>query len=139
MPADKAQALEAGGDGDAGGSTPASEIDVGDGLLLEEPSDSEDNDVALQSGKSADPIVDWTDSGTCQWMIDAAGCLIVKPKDGLGTGELGPWTYSSTLDVDVPPWYSYRESVVSARFERKSNTKPSRYEFHAPLPQTSRE
>jgi hypothetical protein len=111
MPADKAQAEEAGdlgeqtdaaqvsdeslgGDVDptesalaADGSDADSEL-AGENNGAEDESATDDSNVALQAASdSGTPIVDWTECGTCQWMIDSSGCLIIEPQSG-ETGEL---------------------------------------------------
>lgn len=108
MPADKAQAEEAGDSADAAqlsdeGS--GGDADPTEGALAADGSDADselagendgaedenatgDSDVALQTASdSGTPIVDWTECGTCQWMIDSSGCLIIEPQSG-ETGEL---------------------------------------------------
>lgn len=71
MPAEKAQAQEAGSDVDVDFAiTEKQSEDAGDGTA---PS------IASQAGDSKSPIVDWTTSGTCRWMIDASGCLTIEP------------------------------------------------------------
>ena len=123
MPADKAQAEEA---GDSGEQTDAAQVsDEGKGgdadptesALAASNSDAnlelavendgaedegtpDDSNVALQTvSDSGAPIVDWTECGTCQWMIDSGGCLTIKPKSGSASGELARW-YSS----EGGPW-----------------------------------
>ena len=51
-------------------------------------------------------IVDWTEDGTCQWMIDADGNLTVKPTDG----AKGTLAYAS-------PWSDYRDKIKTATFK----------------------
>ncbi len=51
---------------------------------------------------------DWTQYGTCEWRIDNAGTLTVRPLGSTGTGTLKAW--SDTLNV---PWDSSRESITS--------------------------
>lgn len=103
MPADKAQAEEAGDSADAAqlsdeGS--GGDADPTEGALAADGSDADselagendgaedenatgDSDVALQTASdSGTPIVDWTECGTCQWMIDSSGCLIIEPTIG---------------------------------------------------------
>ena len=59
--------------------------------------------------RSADSIVDWTQCGTCEWMIDANRQLIIQPSNGL-SGELEDWAYG------VPPWSRYQDMIQSVRF-----------------------
>lgn len=57
-------------------------------------SDSIDNDdTTSQASESEAPIVDWTKTGTCRWMIDASGCLTIEPLPGNQSGDLVvfPW------------------------------------------------
>ena len=134
MPADKAQAEEA---GDSSEPTDAAQVadeseggdaDPTEGVLAVDNSDADselagendgaegegaldDSDVALQAASdSGAPIVDWTECGTCQWMIDAGGCLAVKPNSG-STGELENWGYG------VPPWSAWAKSIRSVSFD----------------------
>ena len=56
------------------------------------------NDAAAQTDG-------WQAWGGCEWMIDAEGCLTIRPKDGTGVGELPntdyiPW-HSSDLETKV--------------------------------------
>ena len=131
MPVDKAQAEEAGvsadaaqmsdeglgGDADptegalaADGSDADSEL-AGENDGAEDESATDDSDVALQAASdSGTPIVDWTECGTCQWMIDAGGCLIIEPQSG-ETGELDGWSWEA-------PWGNYKSSIVSAKIKK---------------------
>ena len=52
----------------------------------------------------------WTQSGTCEWKIDAAGKLTIRP---LGNGALGELGVSSGYF----PWYDQRNSITSAVVE----------------------
>ena len=45
---------------------------------------------------SLNPIVEWTPSGTCEWMIDAKGCLTIRPQNEANYGLLDNWS--------VAPW-----------------------------------
>lgn len=58
--------------------------------------------VALSESNSFDPIVDWTPNGTCEWMIDAEGCLIIRPSNGAEEGKLE--SFNSYAEV---PWLRY--------------------------------
>ena len=50
--------------------------------------------------------------GTCEWIVDEAGTLIVKPVDASPSGELRDWS----VDPDAcSPWAGL--PIVSARFE----------------------
>lgn len=106
MPADKAQAEEA---GDSAGPADAAqmsdegegeETDLAEGIVETDSSNADldlavendgaedegapdDSNVALQAASdSGTPIVNWTKCGTCKWMIDASGCLTIKPANG---------------------------------------------------------
>ena len=134
MPADKAQAEEAGdlgeqtdaaqvsdeslgGDVDptesalaADGSDADSEL-AGENNGAEDESATDDSNVALQAASdSGTPIVDWTECGTCQWMIDSSGCLIIEPQSG-ETGELEDWGWTA-------PWSNYKNSIISATIKK---------------------
>ena len=43
--------------------------------------------IITPSNDQGTPIVDWTISGTCRWMIDADGRLVFAPSSG-SLGEL---------------------------------------------------
>ena len=141
MPADKAQAEEAGdlgeqtdaaqvsdeslgGDVDptesalaADGSDADSEL-AGENNGAEDESATDDSNVALQAASdSGTPIVDWTECGTCQWMIDSSGCLTIKPKSGSTSGELARW-YSS----EGGPWRSSSFTTVRILHGVKAKT-----------------
>ena len=83
---------------------------TGENGVIEEDAAAGDSDLALQASESGEPIVDWTECGTCQWMIDAGGCLAVKPNSG-STGELENWGYG------VPPWSAWAKSIRSVSFD----------------------
>ncbi len=55
---------------------------------------------------------DWTQYGTCEWRIDSAGKLTVRPFGTTGTGTLDAW--SGTLNA---PWDSLRGSITSVVIE----------------------
>ena len=106
MPSEEAHAQEAGdtsepavpsrgADGDAAkADNPNSENPT---LAVEDDS-SDNGSIALQSDESGAPIVNWTTSGTCQWMIDAGGCLTIEPLSGAASGELGSHGWSEMKD-----------------------------------------
>ena len=144
MPADKAQAEEAGDSADAAqlsdeGS--GGDADPTEGALAADGSDADselagendgaedenatgDSDVALQTASdSGTPIVDWTECGTCQWMIDSSGCLIIEPQSG-ETGELEDWTGSEA------PWLEYKSSIVSAKIKKTVIAKTTSRAFY---------
>lgn len=134
MPAEKAQAEEA---GDSGEPTDAAqeanegegeENDLAEGVLAADNSDADfglaegnndaedegatdDSNVSLQAASdSGTPIVNWTKCGTCQWTIDAGGCLVIEPQSG-ETGELDGWSWEA-------PWGNYKSSIVSAKIKK---------------------
>lgn len=67
----------------------------------------------------------WTECGTCEWMIDGAGLLTVRPLPGLACGELASWS----VWIDVP-WYSQRKSITAARIELGVSVETCRYLFY---------
>ena len=69
-----------------------------------------DGGFALQSSGSDEPIVDWTTSGTCQWMIDANGCLTIKPANDI-SGELEDWGWQRAS------WLAKASFIRSAKVE----------------------
>ena len=144
MPAEKAQAEEvgvsddaaqlsdegSGGDADptegalaADGSDADSEL-AGENNGAEDGSATDDSNVALQAASdSGNPIQNWSQYGTCQWMIDSSGCLIVEPQSG-ETGELDDWTGSEA------PWLEYKNSIVSAKIKKTVTAKIASKAFY---------
>ena len=147
MPVDKAQAEEA---GDSGEQTDAAQMsdeglggdaDPTEGALAADGSDADpelaeennnaedegatdDSNVSLQTASdSGAPIVDWTECGTCQWMIDSSGCLIIEPQSG-ESGELEDWTGSEA------PWLKYKSSIVSATIKKTVIAKTASRAFY---------
>ena len=147
MPADKAQAEEAGdsagpadaaqmsdeglgGDADPTESALAASNSDAVPELAEENNNAEDegalddSNVALQAANdSGAPIVNWTECGTCQWMIDSSGCLIIEPQSG-ETGELEDWTGSKA------PWLKYKNSIISATIKKTVIAKTTQKAFY---------
>lgn len=146
MPADKAQAEEA---GDLSEPTDAAQVadeseggdaDPTEGALAVDNSDADselagendgaegegaldDSDIALQAASdSGAPIVDWTECGTCQWMIDSSGCLIIEPQSG-ETGELEDWGWTA-------PWSNYKNSIISATIKKTVIAKTTQKAFY---------
>ena len=70
------------------------------------PADVPSNVAATYTAEAA-PIVDWAENGGCMWMIDAAGNLTVKPKDGTTSGTL----------ASASPWGGYESSIKTATFK----------------------
>ena len=147
MPVDKAQAEEAGDSGEptdaaqvsdeslgrdadptegalAADSSDADPVLAGESNGAEDESATDDGNVALQTASdSGTPIVNWTECGTCQWMIDANGCLIVEPQSG-ETGELEDWAGSEA------PWLKYKSSIVSAKIKKTVIAKTTSRAFY---------
>ena len=55
-------------------------------------------------------LVYWTTCGTCEWSIDNAGCLAIRPANGT-SGTLANW------GKGLPPWFPQARSILSARIE----------------------
>ena len=152
MPAGKAQAEEA---GDSGEPTDAAQVaDEGEGgdadpterALAASNSDAnlelavendgtedegapDDSDVALQAASdSGTPIVNWTKCGTCKWMIDASGCLTIKPANG-ESGSLENWDSRGSYPEDISPWRFRRDKIISAKIENGVIAKTTRGMF----------
>ena len=53
----------------------------------------------------------WTQWGTCEWKIDAAGLLTVRPLGDGASGELADRSGTAA------PWYPQRETIKSAVIE----------------------
>ena len=146
MPADKAQAEEA---GDSSEPTDAAQVadeseggdaDPTEGALAADNSDADselagendnaegegapdDSNVALQAANdSGTPIVDWTECGTCQWMIDSSGCLIIDPQSG-ESGELENWVWTA-------PWNYYKNSIISVTINKTVIAKTTSRAFY---------
>ena len=140
MPADKAQAEEAGdsagpadaaqmsdeglgGDADPTESALAADNSDADPELVGENNNAEgegapdDSDVALQTASdSGTPIVNWTKCGTCKWMIDASGCLTIKPANG-ESGSLENWDSRDWYPEEISPWRNYTHQIISVKIE----------------------
>ncbi|WP_417300428.1 BspA family leucine-rich repeat surface protein, partial [Ellagibacter isourolithinifaciens] len=153
MPADKAQAEEAGNSreqtdaaqvsdegegGDADSTEGALAADGSDAVpeLAEENNNNaegegapDDSNVALQAASdSGTPIVNWTKCGTCKWMIDASGCLTIKPANG-ESGSLENWDSRGLYPEDISPWRFYRDKIISAKIENGVIAKTTRGMF----------
>ena len=68
------------------------------------------------SAESGTSIVNWTISGSCEWMIDTEGCLIIRPQSGKSEGSLAYWG-DSAHGYD-PPWEDSKSSIRSVRIEK---------------------
>ncbi|WP_297152060.1 BspA family leucine-rich repeat surface protein, partial [uncultured Ellagibacter sp.] len=152
MPADKAQAEEAGDSGEPADAAQMSDEGLGgdadptEGALAADNSDADpelaggndgtedegaldDSNVALQAANdSGTPIVNWTKCGTCQWMIDSSGCLIIKPANG-ESGSLENWDSRGWYPEDISPWRSHADKIVSAKVENGVIAKTTRGMF----------
>ena len=146
MPADKAQAEEAGDSGEQADAAQVSDESLGgdadptEGSLAADNSDADpelagenngaedesatgDSNVALQAASdSGTPIVNWTECGTCQWMIDSSGCLIIEPQSG-EMGELEDWGWTA-------PWSNYKNSIISATIKKTVIAKTASSAFY---------
>ena len=152
MPADKAQAEEA---GDSGEQTDAAQVsdegegeetDLAEGIVETDGSNADldltgendgaedegaldDSNVALQAASdSGTPIVDWTECGTCQWMIDAGGCLTIKPANG-ESGSLENWDSHDYFDR-FPPWKRFAGRITTVKIENGVIAKTTRRMFY---------
>ena len=68
------------------------------------------DDASSESSEAeATPTPGWTQSGSCEWMIDNEGLLTVRP---LGNGESG--FLEDWGDYGNAPWYDYRSMIKSA-------------------------
>ena len=146
MPADEAQAEEAGDSGEQADAAQVSdegedeETDLAEGIVETDNSDADpelagenngaedesatgDSNVALQAASdSGTPIVNWTECGTCQWMIDSSGCLIIEPQSG-EMGELEDWGWTA-------PWSNYKNSIISATIKKTVIAKTASSAFY---------
>ena len=68
------------------------------------------NDAAAQTNG-------WQAWGGCEWMIDAEGCLTIRPKDGAGVGQL-------PNVADYAPWCAskYNRDIKAVRVENGVKT-----------------
>ena len=65
----------------------------------------------------------WTQSYTCEWQIDSAGKLTVRPLSGFEKGVLANWGYGNV------PWYSQRSSITSVVIEQGVSAQTCYYMF----------
>ena len=146
MPAEIAQAEEAGDSGEQADAAQVAdegeggETDLAEGIVETDSSNADldlaegndgaedegaldDSNVALQAASdSGTPIVNWTECGTCQWMIDSSGCLIIEPQSG-ETGELEDWGWTA-------PWSNYKNSIISATIKKTVIAKTASRAFY---------
>ena len=118
IPAEKAQAQETEGSSEPAapaqvaseGGTEAADSDGESPAPTAEGDSSDDDGIALQADKSGTPIVDWTTSGTCRWMIDASIQLIIAPSSG-SAGQLEDWGCGNA------PWSAWSKFIRSVSFD----------------------
>ena len=152
MPAEKAQAEETGDSGEQADAAQMSDesldrdADPTEGALAADGSDADpelagendgaedesapdDSNVALQTASdSGTPIVNWTKCGTCQWMIDANGCLTIKPANG-ESGSLENWDSREWIPEDISPWWHHAGEITSVKIENGVIAKTTRGMF----------
>ena len=152
MPAEKAQAEEVGDSGEPIDAAQMSdeglggETDLAEGIvetdssnavpeLVEENNNAEgegapdDSNVALQAASDLGTlIVNWTECGTCQWMIDAGGCLTIKPANG-ESGSLENWDSHDYFDR-FPPWKRFAGRITTVKIENGVIAKTTRRMFY---------
>lgn len=82
-------------------------VDAAEAAAVADGEADESNDAAAQTDG-------WQTWGGCEWMIDAEGCLTIRPKDGAGVGQLPNTRYYFDHEV---PWCAseYRESIQTVR------------------------
>ena len=69
----------------------------------------------------------WTQAGTCEWMIDAAGKLTVRP---LGNGTSGNLGANPAGNTQSAPWREQRDSITSVVIEPGVSTTWANYMFY---------
>lgn len=62
------------------------------------------------------PETGWEESGTCEWKVDDAGTLTIKPLPGLNVGRLAPWQKGNE------PWVSKAKAVKRLIVSSRVNT-----------------
>ena len=79
--------------------------DVAEAAAAADEEADESNDAAAQTDG-------WQAWGGCEWMIDAEGCLTIRPKDGAEVGQLPTSKYWTEV-----PWCAsdYRQSIQTVR------------------------
>ena len=75
---------------------------------IKSPTEAESQGNAIQAEYPNNAIVDWTKCGECEWMIDAEGCLIIRPRNNQDSGSLENWS--------KVPWREKASSIKSIRF-----------------------
>ena len=85
--------------------------------------DGDSNDADSADGGTSDTsdtsgyIVDWTTANTCEWSIDSAGKLVVRPQGSNDSGMLSNMTSENSA-----PWNDYRDKITSVVFEKDIET-----------------
>ena len=81
-------------------------------VLVERAQAEESSPIVTTQDEDESPIVSWTTSGTCEWMIDVGGRLTIRPISG-DSGKMAPfssnpWTGKaiSITSVEVKPGVS---------------------------------
>ena len=69
----------------------------------------------------------WTQADTCEWMIDAAGKLTVRP---LGNGASGNLGMNPAGNTQSAPWREQRDSITSVVIEPGVSTAWANYMFY---------
>ena len=124
VPADKAQAQEAGDSGELAasaqiadeGRAEAIDSDSENSASTVESSFVNNSGISLLSDDSGTPIVDWKASGKCEWMIDADGRLVIRPQSGKSEGWLASW--GDSKNGFDPPWEDFKNFIRSVRIEK---------------------
>ena len=91
--------------------------------------------AAAQAAPAAEPSTPadaaltpgWTQAGTCEWMIDAAGKLTVRPLGNGASGNLGVNPAGSTQSA---PWREQKDSITSVVIEPGVSTTWANYMFY---------
>ena len=80
-------------------------VDAAEAAAVADGEADESNDAAAQTDG-------WQAWGGCEWMIDAEGCLTIRPKDGAEVGQLPTSKYWTEV-----PWCAsdYRQSIKTVR------------------------
>ncbi len=78
----------------------------------------EGSELGISAALAGDPIVNWTAWGTCEWMIDSAGALIVRPANGAAEGYVDGGLVKA-------PWSGNRSSIRSVCFEGTCRVAPN--------------
>ena len=105
----------AGNTGDATGSTSPS-TPTGDTTTPTDPTDSPSADGTDTAPDEQPETATWQAFGTCEWMIDGEGTLILRPAEGADAGTLG--TPGKGADgIAVWPWAAEHDAIRAVRIE----------------------